>query len=164
MFQLGIESFNIAPSSTPPAACPTLCTSVCCLYLSDCWLCAMELLLLPCLCTHPPQPGLNIVPFHAPLVPLIPNLPFGSLIELAPLEARLLILRKPLLGQCSHWFFVNCLQKWRLFPAFTGSNVLKPDFTESTTWSRCMVCRAAGTDMDFVFIRSISNVHLVCFW
>lgn len=71
-------------------------------------------------------PSLNCVPFHAPLVPLFYSLPFRSLIELAMLEAR--ISRKPLQGRCSHCFFVNCLQKWRLFPAFTGTSVLKPDF------------------------------------
>lgn len=71
-------------------------------------------------------------PFTLPRCSSSPCSPFRSLIELAALEARLLISRKPLQGQCSHWFFVNCLQKRRLFPAFTGSNVLKPDFPVST--------------------------------
>lgn len=106
-------------------------------------------------CTHLPHPALDFMPFQAPCVSLFPDLPFRSLIKLAALKARLLISSKPLQGQHTHCFFVNCLQKWQVFPAFTGSNVLKPDFPESTTWSCCIVCRAAGTDMDFVFICPI---------
>lgn len=81
-------------------------------------------------------PSFYIGAFHAPLVPLFPCLPFQFLIELAVLEVRLLISERPLQGQCSHWLVVNCPQKWRLFPAFTGSYVLKPDFPVSTMWSR----------------------------
>lgn len=111
---------------------------------------------LPCLCTHPPLPGLNFVAFRAHLVPLFPTLPFWSLIELAVSEARL-----PIEGQRSHCFFVNCLKKWRPFPAFRGSKVLKPDFPASTVWSCCMVCRAPGGGRAFKFICSSLRVALL---
>lgn len=91
-----------------------LSASVCCLYLSV-WLpagCVPWKHSLFHVCAHILHTlVLNLVPFHAPLVPLFPCLPFRSPIELAVLKARLLISRKPLQGQCSHCFFVNCPQK-----------------------------------------------------
>lgn len=73
-----------------------------CTCLLSC-LCAVDILLLPCVCTHPLHPGFNVGPFHAPLLPLFPSLPSLSLIELA----GLLISGKPHQGQRSHWFFVS---------------------------------------------------------